>query len=238
MKSLRKLILGIVALAAFSSANVFAQDEVSVSFDSGFVNQYVWRGFELNGSASWEPGVTVGYGGLSFSSWNNFSTVAGNSGSWTEHDFAVDYTTDISDSGFSVSVGWINYAFPNLPRGEDRYTNELYVGIGHDDILAPSFTVYGDVHAGKGLYYLFGIAPSVEIANGITFDPILNVGINQNLFREGTGVSDINVGAGLTFPYKNLTFAPFGMMVMSPGAFGDEFGKYKPVYGAVASFSY
>ncbi len=38
MKSLRKLILGIVALAAFSSANVFAQNEVSVSLDSGFVN--------------------------------------------------------------------------------------------------------------------------------------------------------------------------------------------------------
>ena len=44
MKSLRKLILGIVALAAFGSANVFAQDEnLGVAghlFPDGFPNSF------------------------------------------------------------------------------------------------------------------------------------------------------------------------------------------------------
>lgn len=244
MKSLRKLILGIVALAAFSSANVFAQNEVSVSLDSGFVNQYIWRGFELNGSVSAQPGVTVGYGGLSFSSWSNFATIGPNDASWTEHDFTLDYTQDLGDSGFSASVGWINYAFPDVAKGDGRYTNELYFGFGHDDILAPSITVYADVHAAGGddhaigMYYLLAIAPSVEVGKGITFDPIVSLGINQNSWWEGTGVSDINLGAGLTFPYKNVTFSPFAMMVVSPGDFGDEFGRYKPVYGAAVSFGF
>ena len=119
-----------------------------------------------------QPGVTVGYKGLSLSTWSNFATEGPNDRAWTEHDFVVDYSGSFAgDSGFGYSVGYINYAFPDIAQGEGKFTHEVYVGINHDDVLAPSFTVNFDVDDGSGAYYFFGISPSVAIGKGVTFDP-------------------------------------------------------------------
>ncbi len=162
-----------------------------------------------------------------------------NGRSWTEHDFAIDYTQGIGDSDFSFSLGFINYAFPDL-HDDDKFTSEFYYGISHDSILAPSFTIYTDIDDGSGAYYYAGIAPSAPVGDkGISFDPSFGIGVNQKLFWASTGVSDINMGIALSMPYKNVTFSPFFTAIYSPGDFGEEFGpRFKPLWGVSLSFEY
>ena len=191
-----------------------AEDEKpwSLSFDSTFVNKYIWRGQNLNNNASFQPGMSFSYKNLTVSSWSQFShTGFGDSGvagnHWTEHDLTVDYGFALSEK-LSLNVGWINYAFPNL--GEDRYTNEFYGGISADTILQPSFSIYVDPHQGEGLYYNLGIGHGLDLGNGFGLSLSAAAGLNQGQWIDITTVSDVVLGVGLDIPVSdNVTLSPF-----------------------------
>ena len=184
----------------------------SLSFDSTFVNKYIWRGQNLNNNASFQPGMSFSYKNLTVSSWSQFShTGFGDSGvagnHWTEHDLTVDYGFALSEK-LSLNVGWINYAFPNL--GEDRYTNEFYGGISADTILQPSFSIYVDPHQGEGLYYNLGIGHGLDLGNGFGLSLSAAAGLNQSQWIDITTVSDVVLGVGLDIPVSdNVTLSPF-----------------------------
>ena len=100
MTSIRSIVIVFATVALLGVGNLAAEDEspVSVSFDTTFVNKYIWRGQNLNNNASLQPGISIGYKGLTISSWSQFShtgfgdsDVAGNH--WTEHDFTMDYVS-------------------------------------------------------------------------------------------------------------------------------------------------
>ena len=191
-----------------------AEDEKpwSLSFDSTFVNKYIWRGQNLNNNASFQPGMSFSYKNLTVSSWSQFShTGFGDSGvagnHWTEHDLTVDYGFALSEK-LSLNVGWVNYAFPNL--GEDRYTNEFYGGISADTILQPSFSIYVDPHQGEGLYYNLGIGHGLDLGNGFGLSLSAAAGLNQGQWIDITTVSDVVLGVGLDIPVSdNVTLSPF-----------------------------
>ncbi len=150
MTSIRSVVIVFVAVALLGVGNLAAEDEspVSVSFDTLFVNNDIWRGQSPNNYAVVQPGISIGYKGLTISSSSLFShTGFGDSGvagnHWIEHDFTMDYGFALNDK-VSVNVGWINYAFPNFNDG--RYSNEIYGAISVDTILQPSIGVYGDPH--------------------------------------------------------------------------------------------
>ena len=214
MTSIRSIVIVCAAVALLGVGNLAAEDEspVSVSFDTTFVNKYIWRGQNLNNNASIQPGIAIGYKGLTISSWSQFShtgfgdsDVAGNH--WTEHDFTMDYGFALNDK-VSVNVGWINYAFPNFNDG--RYSNEIYGAISVDTILQPSIGVYGDPHNGNGMYYSFGIGHGVDLGHGFALNLSTSVGINQHQWIDTTAVSDVVVGIGLDIPISDhVTLSPF-----------------------------
>ena len=184
----------------------------SLSFDSTFVNKYIWRGQNLNNNASFQPGLSFSYKNLTISSWSQFShTGFGDSGvagnHWTEHDLTVDYGFAFSEK-ISLNVGWINYAFPNVT--EDRYTNEFYGGISADTILQPSFSIYVDPHLGDGVYYNLGIGHGLDLGNGFGLSLSASAGLNQSQWIDITTVSDVVLGVSLDVPVSdNVTLSPF-----------------------------
>ena len=182
----------------------------SLSFDSTFVNKYIWRGQNLNNNASFQPGVAFSYKNLTISSWSQFSHFndSGEAGNhWTEHDFTVDYGFALSEK-LSLNVGWINYAFPNFE--EDRYTNEFYGGISADTLLQPSFSIYVDPHQGDGIYYNLGIGHGLDLGNGFGLSLSASAGLNQGQWIDITTVSDVVLGVGVDIPVDDrVTLSPF-----------------------------
>ncbi len=213
MKPISRFFL-VAILTGLGATNLPAQDEKpwSMSFDTTFVNKYIWRGQNLNNNASMQPGLAFTYKNFTVSSWSQFShTGFGDSGvagnHWTEHDLTVDYGFALNDT-FTVNVGWINYAFPNL--GEGRYTNEIYGGISVNTFLQPSFTVYGDPHQGNGMYYNLGIGHGFDLGKGMALNLSAAAGVNQHQWIDTTTVSDVVLGVAFDIPVgTNVTLSPF-----------------------------
>ncbi len=133
------------------------------------MSQYIWRGYELSkDSLVIQPSATVGYKGFSLNLWGNLDTdvYAGpfkGSSKWNETDFTVAYEHSFGPVG--VGLGYIYYALDSL---ED--TQEFYLSVGGDVILAPTLTIYRDVDEFRGWYIDFGILHSFELPYDMTLD--------------------------------------------------------------------
>ena len=116
---------------------------MDVSFDK-FTVSY-WTNTQLSTSAAGEFDV------------NDDGIVDGNflkHDETTETDIVLDYTTSVGEL-LSVSVGNIQYNF-NIPGN----TNELYLGLGLDTILAPVITSYSIHYTKLYEYRVFSIYES------------------------------------------------------------------------------
>ena len=74
-KRLHLLVLTICLLAMMTALPAAAQAESpwSFSFNTTFTSQYLWRGFVPNDTPSLQPTLSVGYKGVSVSSWSNIA---------------------------------------------------------------------------------------------------------------------------------------------------------------------
>ena len=145
------------------------EEGVTALADVAFVTQYIWRGYELSkDSLVIQPSATVGYKGFSLNLWGNLDTdvYAGpyeGKSKWNETDFTVAYEHSFGPVG--LGLGYIYYAVARL---ED--TQEFYLGVDGDVILAPTLTVYRDVGELHGWYIDFGISHSFELPFDMTLD--------------------------------------------------------------------
>ncbi|PLX93258.1 MAG: hypothetical protein C0621_08055 [Desulfuromonas sp.] len=144
---MKKLVFALcLSLAAAAATVSTAAAAIEVTGDAyvGVADKYLWRGYELSGNTPVvQGGMDLSFSGITLSYWTNAQITddgaAGlQGGEANETDVVVDYSFDASDM-LSVSVGNILYA---LDGAAD--TNELYVGLGLNTILAPSLTVYHD----------------------------------------------------------------------------------------------
>jgi len=232
MKSICRVLAAALVFAGLGGNGLQAQDEspVSVSIDVGFANQYLWRGFVLNDSPSMQPGISVGFKDFTISSWSNVSHTGPNNQSWTEHDLTLDYTKSFGKN--SLSVGYINYAFPDL-EDDSKYTSEFYFGYAYDTILSPSIKVYRDVDDGDGWYYYGSIGHSVPLPKGLSLNPSLGVGLNQGQWIDPTVISNVDLGVSLDIPVGKVTFSPFfTRMIGNKGIFGSH-----NMYGVMMSIA-
>lgn len=171
--------------ALVSTAAAFeAEGDVYV----GFYDKYLWRGFDLSGSAAVvQGGVDISANGFTVSYWTNLQ--AGNdedegfkSGEATETDIVLDYSFDAGEM-LSVSVGNIFYTLDGL---ED--TSEAYLGLTLNTVLSPSLTLYYDWDEAEddGLFITAAIGHTIEIDKAA-----LNLGAAAGYNQE----SDYAVGA-------------------------------------------
>ena len=150
-------------------------DLPAASAGVSFLSQYIWRGYELSkDSLVIQPSATLSYKGFSFNLWGNLDTdtySGPNKGKskWNETDMTVAY--DISFGPVGIGVGYVYYA---MDSAED--TQEFYVSIGGDMLLAPTLTVYRDVDEYCGWYFSLGISYSFDLPHEITLDLAGSVG--------------------------------------------------------------
>lgn len=159
---LQKLVMFGILLLVGSTTTVFAGDEVEVEFTVDYFGKYVWRGQNLSDDPVFQPGMSLGYGGLTFGIWGNLETtdINRNSGEFTEVDQYLDYSADVPGlEGLGFSLGLIYYDFPGTlyPR-----TAEVYWGLSLDAPLSPSVTFNHDIDEADGLYVSVGLGHSME----------------------------------------------------------------------------
>ena len=107
------------------------------------MSHYVWRGFVLTDSFSFQPTVWGKVGDLMVSSWSSWAE-GQDGGPLMEHDLTVDYTKAVGK--VTYSVGYINYLFPAVDEGS--VSNEIYGGTAFAVPLNPTVKVYFDFHEG------------------------------------------------------------------------------------------
>ena len=160
------------------------QDEVdrpTLSADVAFLSQYIWRGYELSkDSLVIQPSVTAAYKGFSFNLWGNFDTdvytgPSKGDSKWNETDFTFGYERSFGPVG--IGAGYIYYAADVV-----KDTQEFYLSVGWDVILAPTLSVYWDVDEYPGWYFNLGISHSFDLPHKITLDLAGSVGyyISEN----------------------------------------------------------
>lgn len=225
-------------------------DRPTASLDVAFLSQYIWRGFELSkDSLVIQPSVTVGYKGFSVNVWGNLDTdtySGPNKGEskWNETDMTVAYETSFGPVG--VGVGYIYYA---LDSAED--TQEFYLSVGGDVLLAPTLTIYRDVDEFHGWYFNLGISHSFDLPHEITLDlagsvayyisdndSIVDYDHNLNATTSRfKNFQDGLVSVGLTIPFlKYFTATPMIAYSFPLGNAADKMLKATSLSNSAAHF--
>ncbi len=174
-ESTRTLIMtGLMALglSAIIPSTVLAEDKPEADFSTGIYSQYVWRGFAFSDSSVViQPSMTVAYKGFGVNFWGNLDTneVGTDSKNWNETDLTISYDGSYGKIGYGV--GWIYY---NVDGADE--TEEIYLSVNIDALLAPTLTFYNDIDSYPGYYVTLGISHSVPVADGMALDLGAQVG--------------------------------------------------------------
>lgn len=220
-------LMGVALVAVvFGSAPVLGAEEEkpTASADIGFFSKYVWRGYELSDdSLIIQPSATVGYKGFSMNLWGNLDgdfddgdPTINDKVEWTETDLTFAY--DRSFGPLGAGVGYIYYGLDGVDDSQ-----EIYLSLGLDVLLAPTLTVYREFAHLPAWYVNFGISHSFALPKGITLDLSGSLGYYGSDDDDFVEVDDaLNarteqydnfhdgmLSAGLTIPfYTYFTLAP------------------------------
>jgi len=128
---MKKIVL--LAMGLIVSTITFAQEDekIETTIAADLVNNYIWRGLDLGGSAV-QPTLGVGYKGLSLTAWGSYGLT--NPSDVKEFDLTLAY----SIGGFNIGI--IDYWFSAGLDPDSRYfkydahgTNHVFeANIGYD----------------------------------------------------------------------------------------------------------
>ena len=185
----------------------------------GIFNRYIFRGYRLGAdSPVFQPALSLSYKGFSATFWGNidmrekatpcFIPDRPGQKSFNETDLTLAYSATAGE--FSLTAGFIYYGTKYTTE-----TQELYVGAGWNVFGKPTLTIYQDIDAYPGTYFLFTLAQSFPLAKGVILDLggsaayFLGEGAYWRTFNETEGAyagdkyrafHDGMIKAGLTFP--------------------------------------
>jgi hypothetical protein len=151
-----------------------APASVTGSASLGTFNRYVFRGYRLGrNSVVFEPALSVYYRGFSAAFWGNidmrekatpcFSPDRPGRTSFNETDLTLSYARNLGKLG--LTAGFIYYGTKFTAE-----TQELYVGASLNVPGKPTLTVYRDIDAYPGTYFLLSLAHSIPLNKGIILD--------------------------------------------------------------------
>lgn len=157
--------LPMLSQAAEASDQAPAEDKVTGEVAASVLSAYIWRGQELTRhSIVIQPSMTVGYKGFTANVWGNldtdpYSAADGEySSNFTETDVTLSYTHKFGI--VSAGAGYIYYGLAAAtPGGPDLMdSQEVFITMGLDTILAPTLTVYKEVDHYHQWYATLGIS--------------------------------------------------------------------------------
>ena len=147
------------------------EERPTASADVSVLSKYVWRGYELSDdSIVLQPSMTISYKDFSMNLWGNLDTdvdeahgANDNLSQFNETDWTISYGKSFGP--VSLEGGYIYYGLDSIDDSE-----ELYLSVGFDTILSPTFTAYREISHLPGWYFSFDISHSFELPKEITLD--------------------------------------------------------------------
>lgn len=179
MNTLKRMGIGGLVLISIVALTITLSGEalpapVTGNASLGIFNRYIFRGYRLGrDSVVFEPALSVSYRGFSAIFWGNIDTkekatpcfAPDRPGriSVNETDLTLSYARDLGR--FGLTAGFIYYGTKYTDE-----TQELYVGVSLNVPGKPTLTIYRDIDACPGTYFLLSLAQSVALKRGITLD--------------------------------------------------------------------
>ena len=160
------------AVAAFGLMPAHGSEEKpSADFSVSALSAYIWRGQELSrDSIVVQPSMTVSYSGFSANLWGNLDTEPytssdeeDDSSNWNETDWTLAYGRQFGPVG--AELGYIYYALDGFDDSQ-----ELFLSLGLDTLLAPTLTVYKEFDHYPHWYILFGISHAFEVTDTVSLE--------------------------------------------------------------------
>lgn len=216
----KMIVMLVVAAGSLFATNALA---VEASGDAyvGLSTVYLWRGANLSQDDAFvvQPGADISIGGFTLGWWGNLSE---NTGELNEVDLTLDYSFNVTDM-VSVSVGNILYDV-DTDGGNDT-TNELYLGVSVDTLLAPSATIYWDYDEFDSVYATLGASHSFDIQEGLS----LSLGATMGYFiDDGADHKGFlnNLEASVSVDYALTDQLTLGAMAMISTPLTDHAENY------------
>jgi len=213
---MRKLFGILLAGLVFAGVARAQDSDVSVDFSVDGLSGYIWRGDILGADDKFvlQPALnlTLGESGLTAGAWGSiFAQKRSTLESKDEIDLWADYTTALGeDSPVSLSVGFIEYLFPNGASGE-KHSEEAYVGLSLDNQLAPSVTFYYDFGLADDYYISVGVGPSLPLGEGDdapSLDIGASVSFSGDFYGGSAGFNDVTLTVSISFAAGQLSITP------------------------------
>ena len=201
MKRAKVLLSLVASIMILINANFLFADklikEVDFNVGTDIYSKYIWRGQNLTDNWVAQPTAGASFKEFTVSFWGSYDT---DSTEWTERDFLLDYTTGLGLINefldkIGLSLGYTYYTFPNLDI--DNESHELYVGLGFDVLLSPSFTVYYDWDTGNGTYYEAGISHTFSFEY-FDLSPTAAIGYNDSQWGYDSSFSNTLLSLNLS----------------------------------------
>lgn len=190
-------------------------EDLTADLNVSFYSQYIWRGLELSrDSLVIFPTMTMGYKGFAVNLWADLDTNFGTGNEdrqfkLQETDVTVSYSNSYEPWKLNYTAGWILYHYQPTagePDGTIRDTKnqELFLTLGLDTLLKPTFSVYNEIEIGQAWYFNLGLSHSFPVYR----DWSLDVGgwVSYLIDKSNDDFSnfhDGNVSAGLKIPLNN-----------------------------------
>lgn len=179
MKDHFKRLVGVLVVALMLQGFVpfaFAaeEDKVTGEVAASVLSAYIWRGQELSRhSVVVQPSLTASYKGFTANVWGNMDTrpyAAGDekyASNYTETDVTLSYARKFGI--VQAGAGYIYYSLAAAaPGGPDLLdSQEVFVTLGLDTILAPTLTVYKEIDHYHQWYALLGISHTFALHDKI-----------------------------------------------------------------------
>ncbi len=204
------------AEAAKPAGKVIPED-LTADLNISMYSQYIWRGLELSrDSVVFFPTLTVGYKGFAVNLWADLDTNFG-VGNEDRHfklqetDVTVSYSNSYKGClpwKLNYTLGWILYDYQPVAASDSRIVDtknqEVFLTLGLDTLLKPTFSVYNEIETGQAWYFNLGLSHSFAVYK----DWSLDVGgwvsyLENHSTAHFSNFHDGNIAAGLKIPLNN-----------------------------------
>ena len=177
--------------------------DLTADLNVSFYSQYIWRGYQLSkDSLVIFPQLTVGYKGFAVTTWVDLDTRYRNDPSkkftLQETDVIASYSNSIAPLKLNYTMGWILYDF------QPKKNQELFVTLGLDTILKPTFSIYNEIEIGQAWYFQLGVAHSFAVYKDWSLDLAGSVSyLHDKTDIKFGNFHDGNISAGVKIPLNN-----------------------------------
>lgn len=187
-------------------------EDLTADLNVSLYSQYIWRGLELSrDSVVIFPTMTIAYKGFAVNLWadldTNFGTgIQDRTFKLQETDLTVSYSNSYAPWKLNYTLGWILYDYQPVSGNADgtiadTKNQEVFLTLGVDTLLKPTFSVYNEIEVGQAWYFSLALSHSFNVYKDWSLD--LGGWVSYLIDKSSADFSnfhDANISAGLKIP--------------------------------------